>query len=123
MPRNGNKWTVNELLALQREYELLGLSVQEIAQRHERSVTAIQYRLVDEGFATWDDLEGSFNNHDECSDECLSDTESQVSKLADRVWSLETSVSDISAMVKQMFTSMVSSKTATPSRSSLRSGV
>jgi hypothetical protein len=29
--RNGNKWTVNEVLTLQREYELLNMSIQEIA--------------------------------------------------------------------------------------------
>ena len=48
--RKGNKWTVNELLTLQREYELLEWTVQQIAEKHQRSVTAILYRLEDEGF-------------------------------------------------------------------------
>ena len=36
--RNGNKWNVNEILDLQREYELLEMDIQEIAKKHERSV-------------------------------------------------------------------------------------
>ena len=48
--RNGNRWTVNELLQLQREYELLELSVQEIASKHQRSERAILFKLVSEGF-------------------------------------------------------------------------
>jgi hypothetical protein len=137
MSRHGNKWNVNELLNLQREFELLGLSVREIADLHGRSVNAIQFRLVDEGFATWDQLAGyTVDDNSECSTEATSpdtDTESEVNKLADRVWSLETSVSDISAMVKQMFNSMVYTKnnnstittttTTTNKRASLRSSV
>jgi hypothetical protein len=125
MSRHGNKWTVNELLNLQREFELLGLSAQEIAQLHGRSVNAIQYRLVDEGFATWEQLDTNMVDEEtECStDPSVIDTETEVNKLADRVWSLETSVSDISAMVKQMFNSMVYAKTDTNKRASLRSSV
>ena len=48
--RKGNKWTINELLQLQREYELLEWTVQQIAEKHQRSVTAILYKLEDEGF-------------------------------------------------------------------------
>ena len=48
--RNGKKWTVTETLALQREYELLGLSVQEIAQRHNRSERAILFKVENEGW-------------------------------------------------------------------------
>lgn len=39
--RQGNKWTINETLALQREYELLGWDVEKIANKHQRSVTSI----------------------------------------------------------------------------------
>jgi hypothetical protein len=131
MSRHGNKWTVNELLNLQREFELLGLSAQEIAKLHGRSVNAIQFRLVDEGFATWEQLDMA-TNHDnsELSTEATTpdiNTDSEVNKLADRVWSLETSVSDISTMVKQMFNSMVYAKnnasSSTSMRASLRSQV
>ena len=44
--RHGNKWTVNELLSLQREYELLEWSVQEIAEKHKRTVEAILFKIL-----------------------------------------------------------------------------
>jgi hypothetical protein len=50
--RHGNKWNVNEYLRLQREWELLDLSVEEIAELHERSNEAIMWKLVSENFAT-----------------------------------------------------------------------
>jgi hypothetical protein len=50
MNRNGYKWNVNELLNLQREYELLELTVQEIALLHKRSTSAILYKLEAESF-------------------------------------------------------------------------
>ena len=50
MSRHGNRWTVNEILALQREYELLELSICEIALRHQRSENAIIMKLEAEGF-------------------------------------------------------------------------
>ena len=50
MQRNGNKWSINEILQLQRESELLGLSVFEIAKIHKRSVDAIIYKVAGEGF-------------------------------------------------------------------------
>ena len=57
--RSGNKWSVNELLQLQREYELLEWTVQEIANKHQRSVNAIMFRLEDEGFINcWSEARG-----------------------------------------------------------------
>lgn len=50
--RNGFKWGVNEILRLQREYELLGLTIDEIAKLHERTPNAILYKLTEEGFIT-----------------------------------------------------------------------
>jgi len=51
LSRNGKKWTVNEILKLQREYELLELDVNDIAVLHERTVEGILFRLVKEGYA------------------------------------------------------------------------
>ena len=48
--RSNFKWTTNELLSLQREYELLEMTVQEIASKHERSVDSILYKLESEEF-------------------------------------------------------------------------
>jgi len=54
--RCGNRWTVNELLNLQREYELLELPLAEIAARHQRTVMAIMYKLDQENLADFNDL-------------------------------------------------------------------
>lgn len=146
--RHGNRWSVNEMLSLQREYELLEWSVDQIACKHKRTVNSILFKLQDEGLInnwneargfvpsathTWKTTEDDFFEDDEEMDEEMDDendedyveeescTEmddelfeeddsSQVAKLTERVWSLETSVNDISAMVKQIFDSMVSKK-------------
>ena len=54
--RNGKRWTVNECLQLQREFELLNLSIAEIANRHKRSSKAIMFKLDQEGFADYNVL-------------------------------------------------------------------
>jgi len=148
--RHGNRWNVNELLSLQREYELLEWSVDQIALKHKRTVNSILFKLENEGLiSNWNEARGFVHSadadasatwkvsHDECSeddeeeemddcndedyveeescsemnDDCSDEDESsQVAKLADRVWSLESSVNDISIMVKQIFDSMISKK-------------
>ena len=70
--RTGNKWTVNECLRLTREFDLLGLSIQEISKLHERSPNAIMYKLDYEGIADYNDV---FQNRQEKS--CLSEAESE----------------------------------------------
>jgi hypothetical protein len=54
--RSGFKWTVNECLRLQREFELLNLSVEEIALLHQRSPYAIMYKLDAEDIADFNEL-------------------------------------------------------------------
>lgn len=54
--RTGTKWTVNECLRLEREFDLLGLSIQEIAKLHERTPNAIMYKLDYEGIADYNDV-------------------------------------------------------------------
>lgn len=57
--RHNFKWNVNELLSLQREYELLEMTIQDIANKHERSIDAVLFRLQKEGFIeTWIDARG-----------------------------------------------------------------
>jgi predicted nucleic acid-binding Zn-ribbon protein len=109
--RSGNKWRVNELLALQREYELLELSIQEIAAKHERSVKSILFKLDSEGFiSNWGDARGysEWENETHISDSSIVDDVSEVDKLTDRVWHLETSVEEISAHVKEMLNCLAS---------------
>jgi TATA-binding protein-associated factor Taf7 len=156
--RNGNSWTVNELLSLQREYELLEWNIQQIAEKHQRTERAILFRLESEGIITsWNAARGfdmeSYKasieedvvtedcNEESCVDDddevedqecCDNDSEyvadqededeeeeeeeeeeddvSEVEKLSERVWSLETTVTDIKDMVQHLFNNLVSSK-------------
>jgi hypothetical protein len=50
MSRHNKRWNVNEELKLQREYELLNMTIQEIAESHERTEEAILCKLQKEGF-------------------------------------------------------------------------
>ncbi len=50
MLRHGNKWSIPEILRLQREFELLRLPISEISKLHNRSEAAIKYKLIAEGF-------------------------------------------------------------------------
>ena len=121
--RSGNRWNINELLSLQREYELLEWSVQQIAEKHQRTVEAILFKLEAEGFiSSWNEARGfdsqlyqnTWNTSGNDSNECqgddntiVNDDISEVDKLTERVWNLETSVNEIGSLVKQMFDGMV----------------
>lgn len=54
--RNGYKWSVNECLRLEREFDLLKLSVPEIAKLHNRTENAIIYKIHKEGWDTYNNL-------------------------------------------------------------------
>jgi hypothetical protein len=54
--RNGYKWTISECLRLEREYDLLKLSVPEMAILHKRTINAIMCKLQDEGYDTFNNL-------------------------------------------------------------------
>lgn len=58
--RNGFTWNVNECLQLQREFELLQLSIVDIADRHKRTPNAIMFKLDEEGFADYNSLSTDF---------------------------------------------------------------
>lgn len=60
--RAGAKWTINECLRLQREFELLKLSIDEIASLHQRSPQAIMYKLDAERLADYNVLAVSRTN-------------------------------------------------------------
>lgn len=70
--RNGNAWAIPEILKLQREWELLELSVLEIANLHQRTASAIVFKLLSENFATQKQINSRFyiqeNNLDEIID-------------------------------------------------------
>jgi hypothetical protein len=54
--RKGFKWSINEILSLQREFELLGWDIDQISNKHERTPYAIMYKLGQEGFADFNVL-------------------------------------------------------------------
>lgn len=74
--RHGNKWTINEVLSLQREYELLEWSVYEIADKHERTVMAIMSKLQKENFIeSWNEARGfNIDEYQEDNYELQTDT-------------------------------------------------
>ena len=70
--RHGYKWNINECLRLEREYDLLKLSVPEMAILHKRTINAIMCKLQDEGLDTYNNLyvktfgqEGNFGQEEE----------------------------------------------------------
>lgn len=148
--RHNFKWNINELLSLQREYELLEMSIQDIAAKHERTEDSILYRLQQEGFIeSWIDARGyqeyskkfdylvggldsginaydygedvvntetddDVNNKDsdyeeddvseEEEDSEDYETDKNISSLNQRVWTLETAVTDIKDMIGTLLT-------------------
>ena len=136
--RHGKRWTTPEILTLHREFDLLNLSVEDIASRHQRSVDSILFKLQSEGLIPLNsnniqqDLESDADSssdyqdeeeEDESDDESDTGTHSSmpslisiddqyskndcvecvVDTLSNRVWNLETSIEEISTMVKQIF--------------------
>jgi hypothetical protein len=126
--RCGYRWTVKEILDLQREYELLEWTIQEIATKHKRTVRAILCRLEDERFInSWQEARGIENynfmdNNTKSDDDSYNDIESdsetlntencvnEVDQLTNRIWNLETDVGEIKYLVKEMFETMCKEK-------------
>ena len=129
--RYGFKWSINEILSLQREFELLGWNIDQIAEKHKRTANAIMYKLDQEGFADYNVLYSNYHNlnaliplhtpidmefelslqHDDDDDDDDSEsnfTNDDVANLSERVYGLEESVSEIRDMIKQMMS--ISSK-------------
>jgi uncharacterized protein with NRDE domain len=104
--RCGNRWTVNECLQLQREFELLGLSIDEIATRHQRSPNAIMFKIDMEGFADYNMLYSSYIEQSIHMNESLtsdSDTNSisevSNSELRQKMLSLENQINTLTQVI------------------------
>jgi hypothetical protein len=104
------KWNINELIALQREYELLELTIQEIAIKHNRSVKAILCKLEQENFIkNWNEAKG-FDEYVECNreldyylrsiDDDTCDTDDADDTSDDEVDLMEKNYSDLSSIKK-----------------------
>ena len=99
------KWNINEIIQLQREYELLELSIQEIAKLHCRSVRAILCKLQQEDFIKhWEDTKGyeEYMNSDS-GNESVSDTDTDISSYANSEFDTLFSHKDISKEVSKDF--------------------
>lgn len=81
--RSGFKWTVNECLRLEREYDLLKLSVEEIALLHQRSPYAIMYKLDVEGIADFNELYQQTYPNEASNEESESESEDSESEIND----------------------------------------
>ena len=104
--RHGNKWTINEVLRLQREYELLEMNVQEIATKHERTTSAILSKLLSEEFITTFESARGYDK--------LYTQEQTTQSLIDRIWNLETNVTQIGGMVNAILSTYNSTKINSP---------
>ena len=55
-------WTIKECLNLQREFELLKLSIDEIALKHQRTPNAIMFKLDEQGLACYNVLYSNYHD-------------------------------------------------------------
>lgn len=122
MKRHYQKWSINEILKLQREYELLEMNIEEIAQIHERSEEAILWKLEQEGFINKtgekkENLTNSKNNNKEKILEKILENE-----LKTRMLNLENSMTDMKLMVKEVVENFLEQKrTNTNTKSNTKS--
>jgi hypothetical protein len=157
--RHNFKWNINEILSLQREYDLLEMNIQDISDKHERTIVAILYRLQQEKIIeSWIDARGyqefsktqnylvgsldssvnaydyveDVNNNETDDDDDYKDSDYEeteedvttevedesdddddeddnISALSQRVWGLETAVSDIKGMIGTLLSKFTSS--------------
>ena len=101
--RHGNKWTTPEVLALQREYELLEMNIYDIANKHQRNATGIAYKLYNEGFIRENLLEDYLQeiNNQQVTEESANIVSESVD-LQNRMTHLEENIKDISNTIKQL---------------------
>jgi len=101
--RHGNKWTIPEILALQREYELLEMNIYDIANKHQRNAKGIAYKLYNEGFITKNCLEDylqEIKKNEQVTEKNIVLSESV--DLQNRMTHLEENIKDISNTIKQL---------------------
>jgi hypothetical protein len=55
------RWTIKECLDLQREFELLKMSIDDIALKHQRTPNAIMLKLDEQGFADYNVLYSNYH--------------------------------------------------------------
>ena len=123
--RSGFRWSVNEVLALQREFELLGLTIDEIAQKHNRTTNSIIFKLDQEGFADYNELYSNLNNsesddnsseisleynYDDNDSDTEYNSENDLYNLSHRVNNIEKNIVDLNITIKNMWSYIKQSK-------------
>jgi len=113
--RANRKWTINEVLKLQREYELVGMDVNQIAEAHGRSSNAIAHRLEHEEIIDkWSDAKGydiilscddQVSDLSEPDDNEVSSLNERIDALIARVSKMEQTVAETNASMALMFMS------------------
>jgi len=113
--RHRKPWTINELLQLERNYELLELSINEISQKHQRSPRAIMNQLDKEGIASYSVLYSQMpefipkltlipNNID--NDNIYNETLQEIISLVNmqkNMTHMNTQINDILSIVKETY--------------------
>lgn len=97
--RHRKKWTTNECIQLQREYELLHLSTHQIALRHKRSERAILFKLKQEIKDFKEDYENEYSNN-LVYNNSESDTDSDYVYNSDSVTDSDSDVSDSDTQIE-----------------------
>ena len=121
--RFGNRWTINECLQLEREFDLLELSIDEMAQRHQRTPNAIMLKLDSEGHADYnvlysnyhalntqivsqtkaeeeeDEEEDEYEDYESDADTLVDDVEAENNSLKQQVLNLEKKVNELSDFI------------------------
>jgi hypothetical protein len=100
-------WTVRECNQLQKEYDMQ-LSIDEIAQRHQRTPNAIMYKLDREGLADYDTLHSNYeagtttncqDNESDCDDTSDYSDDNDQYNLHKRVTELETRIEELMQLI------------------------
>ena len=124
--RNGFKWNINECLQLQREYELLELSIDEIAIKHKRTPNAIMFKLSSEGLSDYNSLYNKYHGvmsksiiyDNDCDEECDEEYTDDCDDECDETTNLFKRIMRLEKQV-QLLTNMIMSKNSNKSVFSL----
>ena len=119
-------WTVNECINLEREFELLHLSIDEIAERHQRTPNAIMYKLHHEGIADYNTLYRDYTTgqslnaqeeHDDCDNS--SDYSEESDEDEDEDYNLHKRVTELENRIEELMEVIMSQNKKTGLISSL----
>jgi hypothetical protein len=109
--RHNRPWNTNELLRLQREYELLELDVYTIAEKHGRSVKSILFKLAQEQITDSPTVARGYQEKTTTT-ESIADNNKNIkeeyninmnNKIEIRMAKIETTLQNITSLVNLLF--------------------